>query len=1016
MRIRNTTLSLKSRTQTRTHLFSNLYVKLLIASLIVSSFLLQRFVEASGLDSPAAPNTAGSVVADPSPHSEYLWYEAEDMRGFATQPKGEPVLNPSWQNPPKAKAPGWGMNGTGTSAEWSLGGGSEWGSAAASADETRATIYQEIQVPRAGDYKLWVRYADWVKKSENFVVRIEQGNREVFRHEFGARDMVDAHDELAMYWEWVFAWDAAPAKLEKGPARISIDIEKAAEARRHVDAVLLTNDLAYVATGRRKPDFAAMRHLRDWSTTRPTITSLLPALNSAVVPKSWQRPALSGRDFLMPWNISTEFWKLYSLPAEERPLYPFNAEPIAEFVKQYKGARDVPIFASKVVVPVIYVNKLPEYFREGSPFLSYLRETKTPFAVLINYGSAEMPPAEGQAAWRLLNGEFKDQFLGWISGESIGFVWDSANELKTSPGMSRKELLEAHRVYYTDALARKWFGTFHTETGPMWDKLIPALSSSSTSFAHPLMDWGVNLLGMESAAVQPMFGMRIAFNRGAARQFGGTFLYYHAPNFGDTATTFTSAQNFAGPDHFFHSRYGATMGPSLSWYRKSYYLYYMAGASAIYLEQGFDQFFKPGPGEHPFQLNPYGRITDEFIRFVEKHPDRGTPYTPIAFLLDPAHGWEMTDYPHWPFGVSQISRHDRALRQLFGVAYYPGLVVEGEPPTGDRQAFVNGIFGDIFDVLVATETITAKPSETPKPTPTPLKQTKTEPEKNTRKESDTSLKYEGDGTTPAPEPAVTSRSNAIDTPRVPRVSPFKLDDYRAVVVGGHIEWTGEWVKRVSAYVNSGGTLVLNAAQIKGLPAELLGLRLTGETSEGDTARCSIAADTSDLRGQLFRYEKLELKGAQPLITSTSGDPLVTTNKIGKGSVVFAAVHDLLGLDERITPFAAHMLAHVFNDATPVRVRGDVEYLINRNEKGWIVTLFNNNGVYKPAHGLAQVDRTAYVAATITIPTQPIESAVDWINEKSVEVRNQDGGGSLTVSISPGAVSIIELRTRPGGRR
>ena len=81
---------------------------------------------------------------------EYLWYEAEDMRGFATQPTGEPVLNSSWQDPPKAKAPGWGMNGTGTSAEWTQGGGSEWGSAAASADETSAVIYQDLEVPRAG--------------------------------------------------------------------------------------------------------------------------------------------------------------------------------------------------------------------------------------------------------------------------------------------------------------------------------------------------------------------------------------------------------------------------------------------------------------------------------------------------------------------------------------------------------------------------------------------------------------------------------------------------------------------------------------------------------------------------------------------------------------------------------------------------------------------------------------------------------------------------------------------------
>src|SRR5882762_5069317 len=126
------------------------------------------------------------------------------------------------------------------------------------------------------------------------------------------------------------------------------------------------------------------------------------------------------------------------------------------------------------------------------------------------------------------------------------------------------------------------------------------------------------------------------------------------------------------------------------------------------------------------------------MRFAEKHPDRGIPYTPIAFLLDPAHGWEMTDYPQWPFEVSQLTRSDRALRELFGVAYYPGTVVEGEPATGDRQAFVSGIFGDIFDVLVA-------------------------------------------GASP------TVREGSDFFPVMPNVL-----GYRAVVVGGRIDWSSDW--------------------------------------------------------------------------------------------------------------------------------------------------------------------------------------------------------------------------------
>jgi hypothetical protein len=885
-------------------------------------------------------------------NSEYLWYEAENMRGFTTGKLGEPIVNPSYLDLPKEKSPGWGMNGPGVSAEWTQGGESEWNSAAASANETNASIYQDLEIPRSGKYKFWVRYADWANKNENFSVTISQNGQRVFQHEFGTKDIIDPHDEVSMYWGWSFTWDGADAdtSLGKGPARVSIEIRKPAEARRNVDCYVLTNDLSYVPSNREKPDFAAMRYLRQWSSSRIPLASIVQN-NSEAIPDVWLRPKVANRDFMMPWNIAREFWAFYDQPEEQRPIYPFNAETIGQFVERYKGVKEVPLFDSKFVVPVIYLNHVPELFQEGSAFVRYLRLTKSPFAILINYASAKMNPEEGQAVWKLLNGEFKDQFLGWISGESVGYVWDYAPaELKLSGSMSRRELLEAHRVFYTNALARKWQELFHLETGPQWDKLIPAQSTSSTSFAHALSEWGVRLLGMETAAVMPMTGMRIAFTRGAARQFGGSFLYYHAPNFGDTATSFTKAMNYAGPDYFYHTRYGASMGPSLSWYRKSYYLYYMSGASAIYLEQGNDQFFKPGPGEHPFQLNPLGRITNEFMQFAEKHPDRGTPYTPVAFLLDPAHGFEMTDYPQWPFEVSQIDKSDRALRELFGVAYFPGPVVEGEPALADRQPFINSIFGDIFDVLTASGSKT----------------------------------------------------------RVETV----LNSYRAVVVGGRIEWNQDWTNLLQDYVRKGGTLVLNSAQVRGLPESFLGVHFTNQTDESDNAKCLSPGElVQDLSGQMFRYDKVEVKTATSLITTSNGDPLVTIQRVGKGNIVLCTVADLLGEDERMTPFAAHMLSHVFSNVSPIKVEGDVEHLINAGPSGWVVTLINNTGVFKEQQGMARVDRRAYVDVSLNLRDQKIVAANDWVSNATLAVTPMNQGSSVRLRLAPGGIAVVALRTK-----
>ncbi|PYS76209.1 MAG: hypothetical protein DMF66_15990 [Acidobacteria bacterium] len=138
------------------------------------------------------PSPATSPTA--SRHFEYLWYEAENMQGISVDARNEPRANPSWMELTRAQAPGFALNGPGVSAEWSQGGESEWDSVAAAADETHAVIYQDIEVPRDGEYRVWARYADWANRTENFVVRITQQGSEVSRREFGARDRVDPHD------------------------------------------------------------------------------------------------------------------------------------------------------------------------------------------------------------------------------------------------------------------------------------------------------------------------------------------------------------------------------------------------------------------------------------------------------------------------------------------------------------------------------------------------------------------------------------------------------------------------------------------------------------------------------------------------------------------------------------------------------------------------------------------------------------------------------------------------------
>src|SRR5437899_12287985 len=106
----------------------------------------------------------------------------------------------------------------------------------------------------------------------------------------------------------------------------------------------------------------------------------------------------------------------------------------------------------------------------------------------------------------------------------------------------------------------------------------------------------------------------------------------------------------------------------------------------------------------------------------------------------------------------------RALRELFGAAYYPGPVREGEPASGERQSFVPGIFGNIFDVLVASQT----------------------------------------------------HKDAIDS-------------YTALVAGGRVDWSSEWVTRLSDSVRNGGAVVLSAPRSEAGAVDFVGVHLVRMT-------------------------------------------------------------------------------------------------------------------------------------------------------------------------------------------
>jgi hypothetical protein len=73
----------------------------------------------------------------------------------------------------------------------------------------------------------------------------------------------------------------------------------------------------------------------------------------------------------------------------------------------------------------------------------------------------------------------------------------------------------------------------------------------------------------------------------------------------------------------------------------------------------------------------------------------------------------------------------------------------------------------------------------------------------------------------------------------------------------------------------------------------------------------------------------------------------------------------------------------------------------------VLTLFNDNGVFKPQQGLAQVDRSAAVTVTVSMRGARIESANEWTSNKALSVEGQSSD-RITVNIPAGGIAVVEL--------
>lgn len=843
----------------------------------------------------------------------------------------------------------WGIAGPGISAEWTQGGESEWNSIGAAAAETSAECRRQLIIPRAGKYKVWVRYVDHRRKSEPFRLTIEQHGKSALTGELGVTPVVPANDEYQLFWGFSFGWGALEGMLQEGPAIVRLTIDKAGEGWRQVDAVLITDDFTYVPSGREKPPFAFHASF-----------ALEPRAGASwrgqgLAGSDWKRTKVAGRDFSMWTGIdpNPKWWATQNI--DKLSLYDvyFHASPPTDikdkFHKQFAGRTDLPIVSWPHLLPGFHLGGTPD-LSPGTPLRQWFDRTKTPFYIMTNYATGRYDDKNGPATYAALTGPLADQFLGYIHGEALG---TGGVRLPDRPeGATRRAYVENIMRSLREQQAASWSKIYKTSVAANHiERSISCLSVDSIALAHLFHEMGMRVGGYEIDATNVHAPMRIAFERGAARQYGGAWINYASGNFGDACNYFTQNPVVPrGAGSWFHSKYSITDGVSASWYRKLYYLNYLGGAAAIYWEQSLaNQWILPGPGTHPIQLSPFGRATEDFQAFVSRLPERGEPYTPIAILLSYGHGYERVNYKCKMLDHFLEDDNDRELRELFNVCWYPSGILEGLPAAPDVQSLPSGTYGDIFDILV-------------------------------------------------------------DRPARARA----IFNYPVVWAAGDVDLSGAMQATVEEYLQKGGTLVVNSAAARNLPPTWLGVRLSGSQRsetwfpDGEGARPTTPFEVAKV--ELAGAKVLAWAGANvPLVTRNQvgrGAVLLTLvpHLIGLDERAHPVIPYLMnGLTQELLPIQVRL-------ANGARPRGEIMYQINKTGDGFLVSLINNRGIDKTQTGLARVDRRAF-SDVVLRTAMPMQEAREFTEPRALTIQRQEGTAEIRIRVHPGDVQVVGVKVK-----
>lgn len=231
---------------------------------------------------------------------------------------------------------------------------------------------------------------------------------------------------------------------------------------------------------------------------------------------------------------------------------------------------------------------------------------------------------------------------------------------------------------------------FTSKSGDLLDRVMSVTGHSH--YEAYAGEWGARCIGLELGENIAFTQSKLAFARGASRQWQKPWSVQVSPWMHGACTTSGPLRIEPGGAR------GLDAGHSLSFYGRMWLHAWFAGAAMVTPENSIAIFFEKA--EAPWTLTSHGRKGAEVFAFMRQH-DRGVPYTPVAIVLDHLAGYN--GFMDKPWGILEPTDGDRELRDLFDGQLFPGgdhIRGKRDPDNPEAGYLCATPYGEMFDVVL----------------------------------------------------------------------------------------------------------------------------------------------------------------------------------------------------------------------------------------------------------------------------------------------------------------------------